>query len=81
MVGYNRILSNIIPAWLNKTCMAHFDGATNIIDPMMALLFTEPVPRPIQSISHHVRLLSVDCPLLETALPGGPETSGRRAYH
>ena len=46
------------------------------------LIFTESALRPIQSISHDVRM-SVSLSVrhtLETTLPEGLETSGRRAY-
>ena len=50
-------------------------------DQDLCYIFTESAPRPIQSIRCDVRVLCVVCPLLETTLPGGLETSGRRECH
>ena len=48
--------------------------------PPVLSLFTESVPRPIQSLSSdvHVCVCQCFCPRLETALPDGLETLGQR---
>ena len=72
----NKVLETLFAVLLNKVRLNIF------VDSAFCGIFTESALRPIQSVSRDVRLfvsLSVRH-TLETTLPEGLETSGRRAY-